>query len=150
MVAIGLACRGLPSSCRRRKASPLFGKAGLLFLLAQRKVTKRKGPWITRLREQRAALQGGCLSVVGAHLCATSLRRGTSHLRGRAQVRSYKGTRWLVDGGSISPLSFFVGAHLVRDKPTERYAPAWLSRTGCAPTDKQARQPDGAMPKANA
>ena len=44
----------------------------------------------------------------------------------------------------------FVGAHPVRDKPTERYTAAWLSRTGCAPTDKPARRVDGAMPKANA
>ena len=44
----------------------------------------------------------------------------------------------------------FVGAHPVRDKPTERYTAAWLSRTGCAPTDKPARQADGAMPKADA
>ena len=33
-----------------------------------------------------------------------------------------------------------VGAHPVRDKPTERYILAWRSRTGCAPTDKRARR----------
>jgi hypothetical protein len=38
-------------------------------------------------------------------LCATNLRSGTSELRGRAQVRSYKGSRWPVDGGSMLPLS---------------------------------------------
>jgi hypothetical protein len=38
----------------------------------------------------------------------------------------------------------------VRDKPTERYTTAWLSRTGCAPTDKPARQADGAVTKAGA
>ena len=38
----------------------------------------------------------------------------------------------------------------MRDKPTERYTPAWLSRTGCAPTDKPTRQADGAMSKADA
>ncbi|GAB2793494.1 hypothetical protein GCM10027021_15230 [Dyella kyungheensis] len=29
----------------------------------------------------------------------------------------------------------YCGSALVRDKPTERYIPAWRSRTGCAPTE---------------
>jgi hypothetical protein len=87
-------------------------------------------------------------SFVGAHLCATNRRSGTSERRGRAQVRSYKGSRWPVDGGSILPVGSSVGAHPVRDKPTERYTPAWLSRTGCAPTDRRARQ--GAAAKVDA
>jgi len=53
-------------------------------------------------------------------------------------VRSYKG---FARCGVISIMRLlFVGAHLVRDKPTERYTAAWLSRTGCAPTDKPAWQ----------
>jgi hypothetical protein len=36
----------------------------------------------------------------------------------------------------------FVEAHPVRDKPTERYTAAWLSRTGCAPTDKPSARRD--------
>jgi hypothetical protein len=36
-------------------------------------------------------------------LCATN-RSDASRRRGRAQVRSYKGSRWPVDGGSMLPL----------------------------------------------
>jgi hypothetical protein len=89
----------------------------------------------------RRSVDGGSILPVGflweRTLCATNLRSGTPQRRGRAQVRSYKGGRRSVDGGSILPVGSSVGAHPVRDNPTERYTPAWLSPTGCAPTDKR-------------
>ena len=151
--ATWLACRGLRSSCRRRKASPLFGKAGSLSLACPREGNQREGPpddapsglrppgaragygvfrqdipvlsknWphpcghpsgfpppARRVirgplgqephQEPNNALASRAGSFfVGAHLCATSLRSDTPTLRGRAQVRSYKGARtpWGVD-----------------------------------------------------
>jgi len=63
-------------------------------------------------------------------LCATNLRSGTPQRDGRAQVRSYRGL-----AGPCGATAFSVGAHPVRDKPTERHTSAWPSRTECAPTE---------------
>jgi len=54
------------------------------------------------------------LLVVGAHLCATTYGAATTRRCGRAQVRSYKGSQHRARHVD------FVGAHPVRDKPTER------------------------------
>jgi len=64
----------------------------------------------------------------------------------RAQVRSHRKTQTLRRAPTPHPggereqrcalvCRTTVGAHPVRDKPTERYIPAWRSRTGCAPTE---------------
>jgi len=102
----------------------------------------------------------------GGRARAASKSRATNHA-GRlsfcrsALVRDQPTERWIralrsrtsaLLQGDMQPGAdqLSVGAHPVRDKPTERYTAAWLSRTGCAPTDKRARQVDGARPKADA
>ena len=139
VTAIWLACRGLPCRCRG---------PGYFSLLAQGKVTKRKGPpdgapsglrppgaragsgvfrqgilpWrktgrhpcrppfgysSTRpprhtgtpkgeslIKSPTLGVAGPSRSFVGAHLCATN-RSDAPRRRGRAQVRSYRGSRTL-------------------------------------------------------
>ncbi len=91
-------------------------------------------------------------SFVGAHPVRERRPQGGLLGRGRAQGALLQGVAQ-VWGLRINLAGrLFVGAHPVRDKPTERYTTAWLSRTGCAPTDKRAwqRKMNGAMPKADA
>jgi len=78
-------------------------------------------------------------SFVGAHLCATN-RSAAPRRRGRAQVRSYKGFRTL-----WRPFNLAIA--LCGSAPCTRQTygavhPAWLSRTGCAPTDRPSARRD--------
>ena len=131
--ATWLACRGLPSSCRR---------PGYFLLLAQEKVTKEKGPpddAPSGLRPPGARVGSGVFRQgilpwrkTGPHPCgppcglsSTHPPRHTGTPRAKSRSKSCRST---------------VGAHPVRDHPTERYIPAWRSRTGCAPTDKREGQ----------
>jgi len=79
---------------------------------------------------------------VGAHPVRERRPQGGLLGRGRAQGALLQGVTQ-VWGWRINLAGrLFVGAHPVRDKPTERYTPAWLSRTGCAPTDKPGARRD--------
>jgi hypothetical protein len=91
----------------------------------------------SRSKSRRAPGAERDLSLVGAHPVRERRPQGGLLGRGRAQGALLQGRRqacgWRIDVAGW----LFVGAHPVRDKPTERYTPAWLSRTGCAPTDKR-------------
>jgi hypothetical protein len=131
---------------KRRRALTPWPKSPCRSALVRDHLTERYTPaprsrTSALLQWGRRSVDGGSIVPVGflweRTLCATILRSGTPLRHGRAQVRSYKGGRRSVDGGSILPVGSSVGAHPVRDNPTERYTPAWLSPTGCAPTDKR-------------
>jgi hypothetical protein len=138
VIASLLACRGLPSSCRR---------PGHFLLLAQEKVTKEKGPpddapsgpLALQVRGRvagffdRASCPGEKLAGIhaghpsGFPPPARRVIRGPR--RSEAASKASRATqRPTLLGRSL------VGAHPVRDQPTERYTPALRSRTRCAPT----------------
>jgi hypothetical protein len=188
-IAIWLACRGLPSSCRRRKASPLFGKAGSLFFACPKKSNQKKGPpddapsgpLALQVRGRvagffdRASCPGEKLAGIHAgHPAGYSSTRpprhtGTPGARAGSRAGQRVTLRWRFLGrsapcarppdGAIHPCAAV--AHKVRSYKVcagpwvsgylwERtlcatrhaavYRSVGLSRTGCAPTDKPARQ----------
>jgi hypothetical protein len=142
--SIWLACRGLPTSCRR---------PGHFSLLAQRKVTKRKGPpdgAPSGLRPPGARSGYGVfrqdipvLSKNWPHPCGhpagfpPPARRVIRGPQKPSQIKSRT-----TPGGCAR--SIFVGAHPVRDHLSERNSPALRSRTRCAPTGGGRGPADGA------
>ncbi len=98
-----------------------------------------RGPRVARAasRAARPAMPGAFLPV-GAHLCATSLRSGRPARCGRAQVRSYKGHAGLE--WRITTVDWLFGSAPCARQTYAAVPSAWLSRTGCAPTDKAVRR----------
>jgi hypothetical protein len=122
------------------KLVPFLGRPGHFLLLAQEKVTKEKGPPDDApygLRPPGARVGYGvfrqgilpgektgrhpCRPPCGLILHPPAASYGVPQ-EPRAEAKSCRST---------------VGAHPVRDKPTERYIPAGRPRPGPAPTDKR-------------